>query len=192
MSPGGDGAVGGDQILAQDDIRCQRLMGVHQNGQFLVLDLDRLDAIGRRIAVFRDDKGNLLPLEQHFSIGQHHLLVARKGRHPVQAQGAQIIGRQHRQHTGHLQGRFLIDALDARMGIGRADEIAKQHPVELDVVDIFALALGKARVLDALARTAQALEIVDAIFACEFVLHSAASLAALISAAAAWIALMMF
>jgi hypothetical protein len=44
------------------------------------------------------------------------------------------------------------------MGIGRADEIAEQHAGQLQIVDIVALALGEADILDALALAAHALE----------------------------------
>ncbi len=79
------------------------------------------------------------------------------------------------------------------MGVGRADKIAKEHAGQLDVIDIVALALGKARILDALAGAADALELGGAVVAVwGQVVHSAASLAALIVAAAASTDLTMF
>ena len=79
------------------------------------------------------------------------------------------------------------------MRVRRADKIARQHPVELDVIDIVTLALGEARILDTLAGTTHTLQVGNAVFAgFHIVLHSAASVAAFISAAAARMDLTMF
>ena len=81
------------------------------------------------------------------------------------------------------------------MGMRRADEIAVQHAGQLQVVDIVALALGEADVLDALALAAHAFELGFALFPRgSHVVHSAASWNStpLILAAAYWIALTMF
>ena len=65
------------EVLAQ-----HRRVGLHgleridDDGQLLVLHLDGLHAVGRRVAVLGDDEGDLLVLEQHLAVGQHHLHVA--------------------------------------------------------------------------------------------------------------------
>ena len=81
------------------------------------------------------------------------------------------------------------------MGVRRPDEIAVQHARQFQVVDIIALALGEARILDALALAAHAFETGFALFPRgSYVVHSAASLNStpLILSAAYWIALTMF
>ena len=81
------------------------------------------------------------------------------------------------------------------MGVGRADEVSVQHARQFHVVDIIALALREADVLDALAFAAHALELGFALFPRgSHVVHSAASLNStpLILSAAYWIALTMF
>ena len=81
------------------------------------------------------------------------------------------------------------------MRMRRSDEIAVQHARQLQVVDIIALALREADVLDPLALAAHAFEFGFALFPRgSHVVHSAASWNStpLILAAAYWIALTMF
>src|SRR4029079_9493330 len=99
------------------------------------------------------------------------------------------------EHAGHLQRLFRVDRFHPRMRMRRADEGAVQHARQFDVVDVIALALREAGVLDPLALAAHALEGGGALFPRgSQVVHSAASLSStpLILAAAYWIALTMF
>src|SRR6202012_5474687 len=82
-----------------------------------------------------------------------------------------------------------------RMGVRRSHKIAMQHVRQLQIVDILALALGEADVLDPLAFAAHAFELGFALFPRgSHIVHSAASWNStpLILAAAYWIALTMF
>ena len=81
-------------------------------GSSFVFDLDGLDAVGRRIAILGHDEGDLLVLEQHLAVGQHHLHVARQRRHPGEVDALQLLGSQHRQHARHLERLGRVDALD--------------------------------------------------------------------------------
>ena len=65
---------------------------------------------------------------------------------------------------GTFSASSAVDRFDARMGMRRADEIAVQHARQLHVVDVIALALGEADVLDALALAAHAFEGGGALF----------------------------
>jgi hypothetical protein len=153
-----------------------------------------LDRVGGGVAVGRDDEGDLLALEQHLAVGEHHLLVARERRHPVQAERREVGGGQDGEDARHLERGLLVDGDDAGVGVGAADEIAEEHARQLDVVDVVALALGEARILDALARGAHALQLLDAVLAADrgLVGHSAASTLAFITVAAARIDFTMF
>ena len=165
-------------VLAQDGrARRHRLEGIDEHGQLLVLDLDQLGRVGRHIAVLRDDEGDFLVLVQHLLLGQHRRHVAGQGRHVVQAERLQVGGRQHGQHARQRLRLRGIDLLDPRMAVGRAREVAIDHARQFQVVDIVALALDEADVLDALALAAHALELLGALFLrrCH-VVHSAASL----------------
>ena len=167
-------------VLAQDGrVGRHRLERVDQDRQRLVVDLDRVDAVIGGIAVGGDDERHLLVLEQHLAVGQHHLHVARQGRHPGEIDALQVLGRQHGEHARHLQRLRLVDRFDAGVRVGRAHEIAVQHAGQLQIVDVIALALGEADILDALALAAEAFELRFALRARGgHVVHSAASLGA--------------
>ena len=153
--------------------------GLHRvdiDRQRLVFDFDQIGAVGRRFPGLRDHEGDLLILEQHFAVGQHHLHVARKCRHPGEVDGLQYLGGDHRDDAGHCGGLRGVDLLDAGMGVRRAVEFAIQHAGQFDVVDVIAFALGETDILDALALTAHAFEL-DGAFGGGggHVVHSAAS-----------------
>ncbi len=184
------------EILAQHRrVRVHRLERIDHDRERFVFDHHLVDAVVRRIAVGGDDEGDFLILEQHLAVGQHHLHVARKRRHPGEVDGLQRLGGDDREHTGHFQRLGVVDLLDARMRVRRSDEIAVQHARQLQVVDIVAPALREADVFDPLALAAHAFELGFALFPRgSHIVHSAASWNStpLILAAAYWIALTMF
>ena len=102
------GAAGlASKVLTQYDgvrLKCFERIGDYR--QFFVLNLDQLDCIGVDIAIFGDDKGDFLTLEQHFTIGQHHLFIPRQRRHPMQAERFKVFGCEHGNYTG--QGHCLV------------------------------------------------------------------------------------
>ncbi len=166
-----------DVLAQQRRVGRHRLEGIDKHRQGLVLDLDQFDRVGGGIAVLGDDEGDFLVLEQHLLLRQHRLHVAGEGRHVVQAERLQLGGGQHRDDAGQRHRLGGIDLLDPRMAIGRAHEIAVEHAGQLQIVDVVALALDEADVLDALALAAHALQALDAFLAggrCDLV-HSAAS-----------------
>ena len=76
------------------------------------------------------------------------------------------------------------------MTIGRPDEIAEQHARQFEVVDVVPLTLRKTDILDALAPGAETFELLrPRLRGLGLCSHSAAPLALLNCAAAAWIAL---
>ena len=184
-------------VLAQDRrVLVHRLERIDDDGQGLVLDLDQVRGVGGDIAVGRDDEGDLLVLEQDLAVGEHHLDVAGKGRHPGQIDALEVLGGEHREHARHGLGLGGVDLHDAGVGMARAMEVAVHHARQLDVVDVIAFALGEAHVLDALALAAHALKLFGALERSGkgSVVHSAASLNSrpAILAAAYWIAFTMF
>jgi hypothetical protein len=134
----------------------QRGLGVVQRRQLLVFDLDQLDRVGRHVAVVRDHEHDLLVLEQHLALGEHRLDIAREGRHVVQVQGLQVLGREHGPHARQRLGFRGIDRLDTRVAVLAAHEVAEQHARQLQVIDVVASALDEADVLLALAGAADA------------------------------------
>ena len=189
------GGLAGEILAQHRGVGVHRLERIDHHRQRFIFDHDLVDAVIGGIAVGGDHEGDFLILEQHLAVGQHHLHVAGQCRHPGEVDGLQRLGGDHRQHARHLQRLFRVDRFDAGMGVRRADEVAVQHARQLDVVDIIALALREAGVLDALALAAHAFEGSGALFPRgSHVVHSAASLNStpLILSAAYWIALTMF
>ena len=165
------------EILADHRrIRRHRLERIDVDRKRLVLHLDQIGGIGRDIAVLRDHEGDFLVLEQHFAVGQHHLHVAGKRRHPGEVHGLERLGGNHRDDAGHRRGLRGIDLLDAGVSVRRAIEVAVKHAGQLQVVDVIALALDETDVLDALSFAAHAFEF-DGAFGGGggHVVHSAAS-----------------
>ncbi len=147
------------------DHRCiggHRLEGIHVARQSFVLDLDQFGRIRRGVAVLGDDKGHFLVLEQHFAVGEHHLHVAGKRRHPGEIDRLERFRGDHRHNAGYCGRLGRVDVLDAGVRVRRTRKIAVQHARQLDVIDIVALALNEANVLDALALAAHALELFSA------------------------------
>ena len=165
------------EVLAQHRrIRVHRLERIDHDRQRLVFDHHLVDAVVGRIAVGGDHEGDFLILEQHLAVGQHHLHVAGERRHPGEVDGLQRLGGDDREHARHFQRLGVVDLLDARMRMRRSDEIAVQHARQFQVVDVIALALREADVLDPLALAAHAFELGFALFPRgSHVVHSAAS-----------------
>ena len=172
------GAVGLVLQILADHRRAvrHRLERIDVDRQRLVLDFDQFDGIGRGLAAFGDHEGDFLVLEQHFAVGQHHLHVAGQRRHPGEVDGFQHLGGQHRDDAGHRRGFRGVDLLDAGVGVRRAHQVAVEHAGQFQIVDVIALALGEADVLDALSLAAHAFELFGAFGGGGgHVVHSAAS-----------------
>ena len=132
--------------------REQGLERIDDDRQRVVIDLDRLDAVGCRVPIGRDHGGHFLRLVHYLLGGQHHLGVRHEGRHPVQVVLGQGLAGDHRQHSGDLQRLVGVDGLDLRVRERAAHDVHVQHAGELDVVDVVAPAADEARILLALHR----------------------------------------
>ncbi len=86
-------------------IGIERLAGVDDRGERLVVDIDELQRVAGGVVVLGDDERHLLALEPHLVGGQHRLHVVGQRRHPGQALLGEV-------GTGH-------DGLDLRMCLGR-------------------------------------------------------------------------
>jgi hypothetical protein len=70
--------------------------------------------------------------------------------HRLQSIVARIFAGQHRKHAGHGTGACRIDAPDLCVGMWRAQHRRMSQALEVQIVQICALAGGKARVLPSL------------------------------------------
>ena len=116
----------------------QRLAGVDDRRQRLVLDVDQLERVARRVPVLGDDEGDLLALVAHLVGGQHGLHVGRQRRHPCQLQAVEHGARDHRLDLRVGLRRRRVDRHDAGVGVRAGEDRAVQHPGQLHVVEVVA------------------------------------------------------
>ena len=90
----------------------QRLLGVDHDGQRLVLDVDELKSVARRVPVLCDDERDLLALEPDLVGGQDRLHVLGQGRHPGKLEAGQRLAGDHGFHPGVGLGRRDVDRDD--------------------------------------------------------------------------------
>ena len=135
----------------------KRLIGARHRLQRLVVDVDQLESVLRDVRVLGDDRGHLLALEADLVRREHGLRVARKGRHP----GEVVLGHQFAGHDGDDSGQGSrtrgVDRHDPRVRERAAQQLEVEHPGELHVLDVRALATDEALVLLALDGVAEAL-----------------------------------
>ncbi len=146
------------RLVVPDDggPRGDGLLRVHNRRQNLVVDLDGLAGILGDIGVVGDDAGDLLALEAHLVGRQHRLGVVGKGRHPREVVlGGHLPG----DHEVHPRGHPCpggVDGPDSGVGNRAAQYLHVQHPRQLEVVEIVALAPDEPGVLHPLAPGAEA------------------------------------
>ena len=157
-------------------IRIHRFERVRQDGKLFIFDFHQLNGIVGDVAVLGHHEGDFLVLVQHLAIGQHHLHVTGKCRHPRKIDAFQVFRRQDGDHARQFQRFGSVDLRYLGVGIGRTDEIAEHHPGQFHIIDILALALREANIFHTLALAAHAFQGGFALFPCRgHVVHSAAS-----------------
>ncbi len=146
-----------DDVVELVDRRAlgDRLLGVHDDRQRLVVDVDGLARVLGDVRVVGDDAGDLLALETHLVSGQHGLGVIGERRHPGQVAGRHHLAGEHQVHAGNLPRPAGVDRLDPRVRQRAAQDLHVQHPGQRDVVGVVAGAPDEAVVLNALAASAQ-------------------------------------
>ena len=169
----------------------ERLEGVDDGLHGLVVDLDRGDPVGGRVARRGDDGRDLLRLVHDGVRRQHHLRVRHERRHPVQVVRLEILPGEDGEHAGDFQRLARVDAVDLPVRDRAADDVEPQHVREDDVVDVVALALQEARILLALHGVAHAADVGGSLRCHQLSSPASAVLAASLSAAY-WTAFTMF
>ena len=122
-------------------------MGVDDDRERLVLDLDQLERVARRVAVLGDDERDLLALEPDLVGREHRLDVGGHRRHPGQPRASQILAGDHGFDHGVLQRRGGVDRQDLRVGERAAQDRPVQHARQRDVVEERALTADESSVL---------------------------------------------
>ena len=144
-------------VRAKDEgVRFERLDGIHDDRQRLVVDQDGRDPVGGGIARRGDDRRDLLRLVHDGVHGEHHLHVAGQRRHPVELVALQVLAGDDGRDARDLEGFRRVDRLDLRVGVRAADDVQPQLSGQVDVLDVLALATDEPRVFLALDRVAHA------------------------------------
>ena len=128
----------------------ERLLGVHDRRQRLVVDLDEVERVARGVLVLGDDEGDLLALEAHLVGGEHRLDVHRQRRHPREVQRLEGGTGDDRLHLRHRLGLGGVDRPDPGVRIGAAQDRGVQHAGQRHVVEVAATAADETYVLLAL------------------------------------------
>ena len=137
----------------QRRIGIERLAGVDDRRQRVVLHVDQLQRIARRVLVGGDHERDLLTLEADLVTGQHRLGVIGDRRHPGQPQRLQVLGGDHRRDLGVGERLRGVDREDPGVGVRAPQHGPVNHPGQPDVIQVGALAADEARVLLALEST---------------------------------------
>ena len=89
--------VGLVRLVVPDQRRVgvERLAGVDDRRQRVVLDVDQGQRVARRVAVLGDHERHLLALEADLVPGEHGLRVVGERRHPGEAEGLEVLGGDH-------------------------------------------------------------------------------------------------
>jgi hypothetical protein len=137
-------------VADQRRVGVERAAGVDDRGQRVVLDVDELERVARRVLVRGDDERDLLALEADLVAGEHRLRVVGDRRHPRQAERLEVLRRDDRRDVGVRERARGVDGDDARVRVRAAQDRAVDHAGQADVVQVGALAADEARVLLAL------------------------------------------
>src|SRR5438270_3328342 len=136
----------------------ERLPGVDERGQRLVLDLDELRRVARELARLGDHRDDGLADEAHLADREREVLdlaagLARDLEERIGERRDLLAGERAVHALDRIRLRD-VDGRDVRVRVGRADEVEVAHAVPLDVVDEDALPLREPPIL--LARNALA------------------------------------
>ena len=143
-------ALAGLVVADQRRVRVQRLAGVDDRRQRLVLDVDQLQRVVRRVLVGRDHERDLLALEADLVAREDGLRVVGDRRHPGEPERLEILRRDHGGDVRVRERPRGVDRDDARVRVRAAQHRPVHHPRQPDVVEVGALAADEARVLLAL------------------------------------------
>ena len=137
-------------VADQRRVVVERLAGVDDGGQRLVVDVDQLQRVARRVLVGGDDERDLLALEADLVARQHGLGVVGDRRHPGEPERLEVLRGDDGGDVRVRERLGRVDRVDPRVGERAAQDRAVEHAGQPDVVEVRALAADEARVLLAL------------------------------------------
>ena len=128
--------VGVDIRVQQRRRRLHGLDGIEHGVHFLVLDLDEGGGFLGGVLGLRGHRRHLLADEAHDAVRHdrhvHHT--------PADAQSGDVLAGEDADHPRHLHGLAGVDALDAAVGDGAAQDLAPEHVRERHIHRVLGLA----------------------------------------------------
>ncbi len=134
-------------VADQRRVVVERLAGVDDGRQRLVLHVDQLERVVRRVLVGRDHERHLLALEVDLVAREHGLRVVGDRRHPREPERLEVLGGDDGGDVRMRERLRGVDREDARVRVRATEHGAVDHPRKPDVVEVRALAADEARVL---------------------------------------------
>ena len=116
----------------------ERVLGVGQRLEHLVVDLDPVGGAARGLGMVGGDDRHRLALVADLGEREHGLVVMLE---PVRLAPRHVLVRQHRVHAGDRERGAELDPADARAGVRRAQRRAPQHVLGPHVRRVGELAL---------------------------------------------------
>ena len=132
------------------------LLGINDRRQWFIVDLHGIRRILGEITIFGNHNGDAITDMAHFAYRQGRMgcsFDARRVKATGQTTNAirrEISARIDGDHAGHGEGGASVNPFDLGMGMGTAHNRGMQQARNLQVGNIFALALNKAWIFHAL------------------------------------------
>ena len=129
--------AGGLEHVVHDHVRCQRLDLVIDGGELVVVGFDQLrGALGDVRIGGEHDRDRLTDIA-HLVEREDRLVVKRGAVIGLRDERADILAGDDPVHAGKRPRRAGLDARDAAMRNGAADDLAVQHAGETQAVHVF-------------------------------------------------------
>ena len=117
----------------------ERLLGVDEDGQRVVVDLDQVGRVARELTRRRADGGDRLAHVSHPAHGERVVLDVPAGLHGHLEERVRVdrdlVARDRPVDAVELERFRDVDGDDARVRVWRADEVDVSHPVAAHVVE---------------------------------------------------------
>ena len=150
------GGVGSERLVDERGALVPRGNRVEHDRELLVGHLDQLAGVLGDVPVLRDHRGHRFAVVANL-LDRDHVLHDRAGAEGRQRRGVlrDVLARHHPHDAGERLGLRGVDGDDPRVGVRAPDDRRMEHPGQLDVVEVAALAPQEARVLDAVQALAE-------------------------------------
>src|SRR5262245_5395059 len=145
------GDVSAELFVNERRVPPGRLLGVGDDVERVVIDLDQVGGVAGLVFVSRDDGGDGLSDEDDFARGEHWVFWdfqfgQRGGAGDVADLALDVFAGVNGDHAGRVFSRVNVNRIDTSVGVRAAQYGDAERAGDLDVVDVMADALDQARV----------------------------------------------